>query len=477
VKEVEALAGLLADARQSAVDSTAAAKIDALLSRLSGPARIALVGRANAGKSTLLNALIGERLAATDATECTRFVTAFRHADSYRVTAGGRELAFSRGEDGPLDIDVAGLDSAVDMLDVGWPSRRLEQMTLIDTPGLDALAPRGGDALEQTDFADAYLYLMRHVHRADVRFLESFVAAGAQLGSPVNSLAVLSRADEIGGGRVDGLESAHRIASRDGSDPRLRALASAVVPVVGLLAETAATLRESEARALEELARTDEKTIETLLLSVDDFRRTDLGPVTAEIRDALLHRFALFGVRTAIGAYREGRWSNGTTLARLLLDVSGLPALRELIESRFARRAQQLVARTTLRSLRAVASDGSIPAADTRRILARLEEIEVTSHSFAELALLDAVWSGETNFTAEEAAEAERVTGGATTFERVGSAQDADRDGIKAAAISAIGRWRERAADAFSDRATATAAETMARSYEGIYAEVAHAEA
>ncbi|HUR29106.1 MAG TPA: dynamin family protein, partial [Planctomycetota bacterium] len=314
--EVEALTTLLADARRSAVDAAAVGKIDALQSRLSGPVRVALVGRANAGKSTLLNALIGERLAATDASECTRFVTAFEHAESYRASSAGRELGFTRAEDGPLDIRVEGLNAAADSLVVGWPSRRLEHMTLIDTPGLDALAPRGGDPLEQTDFADAYLYLMRNVHRADVRFLESFVAAGAQLGSPVNSLAILSRADEIGGGRLDGLESARRIAARDGADPRLRALASAVLPVVGLLAESAATLRENEARALEELARTDDQTRAMLLLSVDDFCDTSLSPVTAEIRVALLRRFALFGVRTAIAAYRDGRWSNGTALAR-----------------------------------------------------------------------------------------------------------------------------------------------------------------
>ena len=56
--------------------------------RLDEPLRVAIAGRTKAGKSTLLNALVGERLAATDASECTRIVTWYRHALGYRVVAG-----------------------------------------------------------------------------------------------------------------------------------------------------------------------------------------------------------------------------------------------------------------------------------------------------------------------------------------------------------------------------------------------------
>ena len=55
--------------------------------RLEEPLRVAIAGRVKAGKSTLLNALVGERLAATDAGECTRVVTWYRHALGYRVSA------------------------------------------------------------------------------------------------------------------------------------------------------------------------------------------------------------------------------------------------------------------------------------------------------------------------------------------------------------------------------------------------------
>ena len=56
--------------------------------------------------------------------------------------------------------------------------------------------------------------------------------------TPVNTIAVLSRADEIGVGRVDALLSARRIATRYRADDTLRGLCQTVVAVAGLLAQT-----------------------------------------------------------------------------------------------------------------------------------------------------------------------------------------------------------------------------------------------
>ena len=104
-----------------------------------------------AGKSTLLNALVGEELAPTDAGECTRIVTWYRDGHTSRVDAAPaqrrrtRQATFARA-DGALLVDL-GNEAAdeVERIDVQWPSKRLAGMTLIDTPGLGS-ANEGGSA-------------------------------------------------------------------------------------------------------------------------------------------------------------------------------------------------------------------------------------------------------------------------------------------------------------------------------------------
>ena len=198
--------------------------------RLEEPLRVAIAGRVKAGKSTLLNALVGERLAATDAGECTRVVTWYRHALGYRVTAelrptGTRDLEFRR-QDGALAIELGGLPlESIERIEVGWPSQKLADLTLIDTPGL-ASATAGtserttrallDDEEDGPGEADAVLYLMRHLHRSDVQFLEAFVDRSVAHASPINAdrRPVAGRRDRRGPARRPRLRPRGRRAVR-----------------------------------------------------------------------------------------------------------------------------------------------------------------------------------------------------------------------------------------------------------------------
>src|SRR5580765_7589392 len=115
------------------------------MGRLDEPLRVAIAGKVKAGKSTLLNALVGEELAPTDAGECTKVVTWYRDGITYRVMmhprdGEPRQVPFSR-DAGAIDVDLQGLPvEFVDRLEVEWPSSSLRSMTLIDTPGIASLS-------------------------------------------------------------------------------------------------------------------------------------------------------------------------------------------------------------------------------------------------------------------------------------------------------------------------------------------------
>src|SRR6202158_4458271 len=90
--------------------------VERIARQLNQPIRIALAGTLKAGKSTLVNALVGEDIAPTDATEATRIVTWFRHGPTPKVTAnhrGGRRsnVPIARGSNGSagLTFDFASL--------------------------------------------------------------------------------------------------------------------------------------------------------------------------------------------------------------------------------------------------------------------------------------------------------------------------------------------------------------------------------
>ena len=84
---LDSVRALLTQATQVyAAIPAASQRLQAVLDRLDEPLRVAIAGKVKAGKSTLLNALVGEELAPTDAGECTRIVTWYRDGITYRAT-------------------------------------------------------------------------------------------------------------------------------------------------------------------------------------------------------------------------------------------------------------------------------------------------------------------------------------------------------------------------------------------------------
>ncbi len=464
------------------------------LRRLDEPLRVAIAGKVKAGKSTLLNALVGEQVAPTDAGECTRVVTWYRDGGTPRITLhphdGAPRPLPVRRHDGALTIDLGGTPAErCERLVVDWPAQSLRATTLIDTPGMastsTAVSQRTVDFLDPGDGApteaDAVVYLMRHVHARDATFLESFRDRGGARAAAVNAVAVLSRADQIGGGRVDAMFSARAIASRYRTDPTLRGLCQNVVAVAGLLAETARTLRQAEHTALVALARTPREALEAELLSVDRFLRAgDGGEVTTEVRRRLLDRLGLFGIRLSASLVRQGA-DAPAALATELVARSGLRELEQVLHTQFTERRDVLKARSALLAAGAVlrarddAGRGTGPSGARAELAREIEKVWAGAHAFTELRLLGALRAGAVRLPRADAGEAERLLGDAGTAPaaRLGRPPEEDPAELSRAAFDALERWQRHAVNPLLGREAAQACRAVVRSCEGILADLA----
>jgi hypothetical protein len=463
-------------------DPEVMAAVAELHRRLDEPLRVALVGSVKAGKSTLLNALLGEHLAPTDARECTKIVTWYHHGATPSVQAehktdGVVRLPLLR-QDSRLELDLGHLDAdSVERLDVAWPAVALSDLTLIDTPGTvsisTALSARtqefispGGDV----SGADAIVYLLRSLHASDIEFLRSLPEQTSGESS-MGAIAVLSRADELGAGRLNAMTTVAKAVDKLREDPTLSGVCETIVPVAGLLALAGETLRQSEFMNLLALEQLSPEVLKHLLVSVDRFL-TDEGPgiPPPQVRADLMNRFGLFGVRLAVAMIRGGA-RDAPALAQQLVLHSGLEDLRRVIDVHFRRRHPQLKAGALMRALQQLIRDHPRPGSEV--IEAATDEYLADQHPWQEMRLLGRVRSSRLDIDADEQVGLERLLGGSGTSpaERLGAPTATDQT-LRDLALAQYWKWHDLAANPLTDPDTSDACRVAARSCEGILAEI-----
>ncbi|MET0135951.1 MAG: hypothetical protein ABW215_20415 [Kibdelosporangium sp.] len=437
------------------------------ISRFDSPLRIAVAGRAGAGKSTVVNAVIGDEVAPIEVPGGQVF-TWYQdgpqpHATVYTRNAPPSDPPIARvGR--RLDIDLGRYESdQITRIAVDWPARVLRDATLIDTPPIaDEIS--GEIAAE----ADALLYLTPQVHVMDVRFLQSTQDHPVARAAPVNGILLLSRADEVGGGRIDALSTAKQIARRHRRDVRVRGLCQNVVAVSGLVGQAGRTMPDSEYVALATLAAAQRADVDGLLLSADRFMR-QAHALPATTRRELLDRLGLFGVRLAVALIRQGA-DTRTKLAAELVQRSGLNELRDTIGRLFVDRREVLKARSALLGLDVVLRMEPRPGAG--KLVTDVERVLAGAHEFHELRLLGGLLSGRTQLPEELGTEAERLIGGFGTAldARLGFDRTPTDTEVQAAIYDALGRWREQSESPLLGSAERDAARVVVRSCEAMLA-------
>ncbi|NJP45659.1 GTPase [Actinacidiphila epipremni] len=326
--------------------------------------RVAVGGRMNAGKSTLVNALLGRRLAATAATECTMLVAWFRRGvqngiEVRRVDGRTYRVPGVPGGGVPRDPVLLGSprEEIAEIVVEVTDNLGADLYTLVDTPGMDTLSGLDEVAMRALGQADALLYVMPHPGAGDLEALQALRAKADARMTALNVVGVLSRVDELGSGVGDPWPAARRVAATYGR--RLTGIVTEVVPVAGLLAQTALgdEFGEQDAALVWRLAAVEPAALERALYSPDDFLRWADGPLTAEQRQRIFGLLGRYGIAAAVAAVSGG--VRGTSaLLRELRRASGIDPLLDHVQRRFVDAADRLRAATALGALEAVADPG-----------------------------------------------------------------------------------------------------------------------
>lgn len=460
-----------------------ATTLDELHERLDQPLRVALVGSVKAGKSTLLNGLLGERIAPTDSRECTRILTWYHYGSIPSVrghlTDDSTIAVPTRRQDDRLELDLEGLTpEEFNRLDVTWPAPGVKDITLIDTPGIASISQ---DVASQTDQfllpeqgaagADAVIYLLRSLHESDIRFLHSLNEHTRHGNSAIGAIAVLSRADEIASGRLTAMLSINEAVDKLRQHPRLEGLCETVVPVAGLLGVGATTLRQADFTVLKKLSLLDSEQTRTWLLSAERFITAKDQQLPSErTRIDLVDRFGIYGIRLALAVLRGGI-DDADDLATELLRRSGLEELRRVIDVHFTQRQAELKAHSITYALHKLLRNHPRPG--STELLVKADEHMSATHTFVEMQLVGRIASGQLQLSAEQVLELERLIGG-----RGSSAQmrlgfydsDATDEELLRAGVEHLARWRKLSENPLLDHKTHTACRVAEKSCEAVIA-------
>lgn len=412
--------------------------------RLKQPMRVAIIGLSKAGKSTIINALLGETVVATGIAEATFNVNWLKYAPEASL------LVHFKDERAPERKELADLEQltrraeehhdyllAIKYIEVFHPNALLQAFNFIDTPGLasfykddsqntiEFLKLHGQELTEATQReaaqADAILYLFSHNPGAEGKAVVELFQ-GPQIGqtTPINSIGVLTRVDTFWPFRPHALEAGQQIIETLQTDhPRLRHIFYTIAPICGSLAWGVQTLTAEEFATLQQIACLPEARLAKLLDNVERFARREYQdvPIPPTKREAVLDRLGAYGVWRAYHLFCSGI-NDRESLEQALLRDSGLPALKQLILSHFGNRAYLIKLGGTVQQIKSACfgaqNNQRISPAEqevVRQIGSKFGRLEDQERGFSELTVLRDYYQEKLDLTEEEVEQLLQITG------------------------------------------------------------------
>lgn len=512
---------LLSDASRMCTSCQEAEKLalelQIMRKRLDEPLRVAVVGFVNAGKSTLMNAIMKEKILFTGAVETTSNPTWFKYGPTKSIS-----VVFKDGskEDHPFEdlakwtikaiSDQNPKADQVKQIEIKYPNEVLKTMELIDTPGFGAgssASDKAGDFMGlkkakestriTTEFAaeaDAVIYgFSRSAQTGDQDILEAFQGDTlATNTSPINALGVLTKVDIMWDvlENNDPIEVAQGVVRNLMSQSALKSILYTINPVCAKIVESISELGEREWQILKRLAKLDEKLLlnilfdRSLLISneTSDFE-SDLGIIlsdeerlnicTREEREHICDICQQYGIYIITRALNDG--IDSSNVVEHVYQKSGIRYLSDLIYRHFGNRAFVIKLRYLFSHLSSMATQIMLadPANDRLRqicehIKEEIDNIQTTEQVFRELKVMQNYYNGLLKFKSDkEIEEFLQITGenGSNCEAKLGVPEGTPIRQLAKIARERIQYWNQRANDIPITRYYEEAAQVFSRSY------------
>ena len=474
--------------------------------RLEAPLRVAVAGIMKAGKSTFMNALIGDNLVYTGNLETTYTVCWFKYAATPSI-----QICFRDGSsvDAPYDElekwSVRKYEKEnpkindVKYLIIYYPSEVLKILEFIDTPGLNSIY--GTDAQNTLNFleikgsedtsaeasqADAIIYAFsRSAGGYDEELLRAFQNGGAQISSPINSVGILTKTDSTGIWNIDEpntpIEAATPVVNKIMENASMKHLVYASFPVCAKAVEGCNLLSDNDWDCLLKLSRVSKEDRVDLLFDAELFA-IDTDEYYSqygekEIRASLINKLGQYGIMEVCNQLDQKK--NRDEIKNILSEKCGITSVREVLLSHFGNRTFLIKTQFIFNTLKSVCRDLRNKYrnnADIREITGeieeKIEELTIGIQTLNELRILQYYYNGQLTFLSDDEIEDfMQVTGeyGREPEKRLGIDGLASVGDMKNVAEKKISKWHEKASYFMMSNTYVDAATTIARSYEHIY--------